>query len=398
MHEYPKAKLRALWNVAAPRLGYSPAAIRYIHELIGFTSSQDYEPNSICAVFYGVGKLSHKLSMPPRTMSRVERDAEKEGLLVRTCTKGGKRKGERENGGAQKIKWAFGINLGPLIDRVDELQEIVDEVEAEGEAMRACRSEIKALRYQMIVSGYEAEAVKAYPRGRPSEITCLVRLRSILSALRAAYKLILGVSGRPNCPTGSAKSERPNTIQESKSIDSTEDHVRGSLGPEVDLSPLEFIATPELKEAVEIYSQCHDPFGALSLACRDRCSTLGISGDRWLLTKRTLGVSRAVLFVAMIDRNAQRPLGDPYRARNPQGCLSGMARKYLSGHLNLCGLITKMKKSSERLLIGAEESKVTLMATPTHLVREGALRSFPSTPTHAGDIGRYSKGIANGES
>ncbi len=45
-----------------------------------------------------------------------------------------------------------------------------------------------------------------------------------------------------------------------------------------------------------------------------------------------------------------------------------------------------------------EESKVTLMATPTHLVREGALRSFPSTPTHAGDVVRYSRGMANGES
>ncbi|MFT6168933.1 MAG: DNA-binding MarR family transcriptional regulator [Celeribacter sp.] len=44
------------------------------------------------------------------------------------------------------------------------------------------------------------------------------------------------------------------------------------------------------------------------------------------------------------------------------------------------------------------ESKVTLMATQTHLVREGVLRSFPSTPAHAGYVDRYLGGMADGES
>jgi hypothetical protein len=394
VHPYPQAKLKALWEIAAPRLGYSQSAIRYLSRLIGLTSRQDYEPDSICVVFHGSAKLSVKIDMARRSLNRAESQFSEDGWIVKTCPGRGQRHGDRETSGQKKIRWGAGINLGPLIDRAAELQEIADKVEAERLAMQSCRMEINAIRREMIVSGFEAEALEAYPRGRPSEVTCYKKLKAILTTLRTAHEEVLRIVRQPSSPTGSAKTVRPITIHEPKLFESTRQKTGGTGKPNVDLSSLAFVASESLKNAVDTYSNRHDPLSALSMACRDRCSDLGISQRRWTITETKFGIPLAALFIAVIDHNAQRPETDKYFARDPQKCLSGMTWRYARGKLNFAGMIAEIKRSVAKNRRLSEGSKVTLVATPPHLVREGVLRPFPSTPTHFQVVPHFSEGIA----
>lgn len=379
-HRYPKSKLKELWKIAAPRLGYTPTEIRYVCELIDLTSKQDFEPNAICVVFYGPSKLSVKIGMPRRSMSRSEAKLVEDGWLAMTCSKRGQRHGDRNKDGDKKIRWAAGINLGPLIDRAAELQEIADEIEAELTEMETCRKEINAIRRAMIDAGFEADAQKTYPRGRPSEVTCFGKLQIILKSLREVCEKVLGAIRQPNSPTGSAKTTRPFTIYEPNYSHSTARTEGKTDKPVVDLSSLAFVATVGLRDAINVYSDRHDPLSAVSMACRDRCDHLGISDNRWMLTKRKFGVPLAALFIAVIDRNSQRPENDKFYARDPQKCLSGMTWRYAKGELNLAGMIAEIKRTAARRDQRHEESKVTLVPTAPHLVREWA-RPFPSTPT-----------------
>lgn len=80
---------------------------------------------------------------------------------------------------------------GPLVERFSELQELAAEVEVETLALRklvAPRSTPHAAR--SLMQG-EGEAVKAYPRGRPSEITSLDKLNSVLAALKQVMETVL---------------------------------------------------------------------------------------------------------------------------------------------------------------------------------------------------------------
>ena len=381
LHDYPKSELRAVWETAAPKLGLSPTAIKYIRRLIELTSKQDYLPNSICTVFYGVAKLTQKIGMPRRSINRAEAELAEAGWIVMSCPKRGRRNGARSVDGGKQIRWAAGVNLGPLVDRFPELQELATEIEIDTLTLQACRAEINATRRQIIEAGFENDAVKAYPRGRPSEITSLDKLNRVLATLKQVMETVLDCPRRPECPAGSAKTVRPNTIHKSKYIDSTAQKGENLDAEPLDLTALDRVATEQMKEAIETYAGYNDPLSALSMACRDRCADMGIPDERWRLTERKFGVGVAALFITVIDRNFQRPEGDPYRVREPQRCLSGMAWKHAKRQLNLAGMIAEIKKSSPHPRCQDEGSKVTLVATPPHLVREGMLRSFPSTPT-----------------
>ena len=173
LHDYPKSELRTVWETAAPKLNLSPTAIKYVRRLIELTSKQDYLPNSICAVFFGVAKLTQKIGMPRRSINHAESELAEAGWIVMSCPKRGRRNGVRAVDGCKQIKWAAGVNLGPLIDRFVELQELAAEVEMETLALQACRAEINATRRQIIDAGYVDEAVKAYVVG---DTTYLVRI------------------------------------------------------------------------------------------------------------------------------------------------------------------------------------------------------------------------------
>lgn len=118
-HGYPKATLHAAWERAAPKLDLSPTAHKYIRKIIELTSKQDYQPNSICAVFYSIPMLSLKIDMPRRSINRAEEELVRLGWIKKTCSKRGRRKGVRDDFGTKQIRWAAGVNLGPLIDRLD---------------------------------------------------------------------------------------------------------------------------------------------------------------------------------------------------------------------------------------------------------------------------------------
>ncbi len=345
-HDFPKSELRTVRETAAPKLGLSPTVIKYVRRLIELTSKQDNLANSICAVFYGVAKLTRKIGMPRRSINRAGAELAEAGWIVMSCPKRGRRNGVRASDGSKLIKWGAGVNLGPLIDRFPELQELAAEVEMETFALQACRAEINATRRQIIDAGFEDEAVQAYPRGRPSEIANLDILNSILAALKQVMETVLGCASRPECPTGSAKTVRPNTIHKPKYIDSTAQKVEKLDAEPVDLTSLDLVATDQMKEAIETYAGYNDPLSALSLACRDRCADMGIPDERWRLTERKFGVGVAALFITVIDRNFQRPEGDPYRVREPQKYLSGMAWKHAKRQLNLTGMIAQIRKKT----------------------------------------------------
>ena len=253
--------------------------------------------------------------MTRRSINRAEAELAEAGWIVMSCPKRGCRNGVRASDGSKQIRWGAGVNLGPLIERFSELQELAAEVEIETLALQACRAKINATRRQIIDAGYEDVAVKAYPRGRPSEITSFDKLNSILAALKQVMETVLGCPIRPDCPTGSVKTVRPNTIHKPKYIDSTAQK-RGNPDAEpVDLNALDLIATDQMKEAIESYAGYNDPLLALPMACRDRCADMGIPDERWRLSERKFGVGVAALFITVIDRNFQRSEGDPYRVR-----------------------------------------------------------------------------------
>lgn len=108
LHDFPKSELRTVWETSAPKLELSPTAIKYVRMLIGLISMQDYLPNSICAVFYGVAKLAQKIGMPRRSINRAEAELAKAGWIVMSCPKRGRRNGVRASDGCEQIRWAAG--------------------------------------------------------------------------------------------------------------------------------------------------------------------------------------------------------------------------------------------------------------------------------------------------
>lgn len=77
-----------------------------------------------------------------------------------------------------------------------------------------------------------------------------------------------------------------------------------------------------------------------------------------------IGRERAALCVLLIDRNHRLSSDDPYRARNPAGCLAGMATSMLAGTFNLRGFIhgsaqaNKLAESATARPQGAPDGKM----------------------------------------
>jgi hypothetical protein len=97
------------------------AANVLVHYITCCTFDQDYKPGRICTAWPRVSTVAEQLDLCDRSVNGAERELVELGLIERTTGRNGARHGERSVDKLQKIKWAAGVNLAPLIARVSEL-------------------------------------------------------------------------------------------------------------------------------------------------------------------------------------------------------------------------------------------------------------------------------------
>jgi len=122
-------------HLVAPALkarGLKTSAIVYLSRAFNnWTRDQDYEPNRICGFWHSVSNLSSELTCTQRTVYTIE--CELDGEYVSKVSKAnGGREGVREQSDRGTLRYLFGINLAPIIEKAAELL-----AEAEAKS-RAC--------------------------------------------------------------------------------------------------------------------------------------------------------------------------------------------------------------------------------------------------------------------
>jgi replication initiation protein RepC len=328
--------LKAFERVARPYFGLSHTEISLVRHYIMRTFDQDYRPGQICAVWQMVCNTAVELNVSSRSINAAERRLEAMGFLRRDFASNGARSGARQNG---NIIWANGINLGPLIGRQSELVAAAEALSMRRKATTACRTEIRKLNRAIRASENEelkARSQEILPDGRSARITSLEQLESIRAALSAVVAELescsraLHVSGPPE--DFGAPIIQSKMIQESCSVKRVaplrELRITTRLAME--------LATPEYRDTLAYFGE--PSWANIVEASSEIAAIIGIGSKAWKLACMSLGRQLAAVCVIIIHRNAALPKHNSYHAKNPGGCLVGMAEKLPLG-ANLTGMI-----------------------------------------------------------
>ncbi|HEY8604530.1 helix-turn-helix domain-containing protein [Tsuneonella suprasediminis] len=315
-------------------LGLSITAQRLLRQLILRTCDQDYEPGRICSVWCRTSSIAADLGLSCRSITEAECQLVRAGFVKRETGRQGFRKGERVEG---IIRWAFGINLAPLIERYQELKAKAAELDMQQQAIETCRAEIRYLGRQIRESERIELRDRAHailPDGRTARINDHRKLKQIRDALAELLNVITTEPGRQKTAHGSAEKCAPNIqdkpISEScsgKPHESDQSLLRNALR----------IASEDYQALLEDPKRPAWPH--LVEASWRTWRMLGFPERTWGDACAKIGRERAALCVLLIDRNHRLSSDDPYRARNPAGCLAGMATSMLAGTFNLRGFI-----------------------------------------------------------
>jgi replication initiation protein RepC len=299
----------------------------------------DFLAGRICGTWEQPQQTAKLLGISTRVLNNAERELIAKGFVNRSATPHGRHEGRRLR---DKIAYAAGINLAPLVDRYPELAALQTAQELQEEALHQLRREIADIRGQIRASedvGRIEQAEDIIPRDRTSRITNIERLEAIKTDLEALL-VCLGL------PTGEQKtSDRTEEIFSPNILakDSSKNCSKGRHRTE------NSAVTPEVaaRLASDDYQTLLDANGGptrtnLIATSSMACSWLGISQKVWGEACQQLGREQAALCVLVIDRNWRLPAEHRYRGRRPKACLQGIIGKGVE-HLNLNGFLRAIK-------------------------------------------------------
>lgn len=311
------------------RLQLRDEDIAYLRYAFRQVRLDDFLPGRICALWPSATRLADALGFNLRRLNRIEGRLESRGLILRTSMRNGRRYGRR---GAQgQIIIAGGINLGPLINRAEELAEMIRSTAQTMERLRNSRNIANDLIRQIRALGAEKAiqaAKKIFPRLRPSEVQNEARLDEIIKALEAILEDFSTTRGRTDQVAPSDSFVRPDTNKKNK----IKTCRPVPTADRVCTTPAQvcLLASWELREVIMLYAEGLEPglppsWSSIIMASRDMAQTLGISGRDWAHCCDILGSERAAICLMIVDRNARRT--DQFRVNRPAAAFIGMVRK-----------------------------------------------------------------------
>ncbi|NIY96656.1 hypothetical protein HC022_10475 [Salipiger sp. HF18] len=235
---------------AAKHFGLTDTMLKYLRFAISRTQDQDYAAGSICALWPSVSETASQLEADPRQIARAEARLAELGFVVKSIAARCRRYGVRSE---NIIRYAFGINLAPLVDRAREVEAAARKTCFEKEEAKRLRLYIPKLLERVRTSG-DASAEEAaeviLPSRRPSRIWRCARLKEIADALEALIETFadasVAVEMSDQCDTDVAPREGRKTNSK-----------RSSSGqPDPRLSPAQFciLASPGFEDAVRQYA------------------------------------------------------------------------------------------------------------------------------------------------
>lgn len=337
------ALIDAFDAVARNVFGISATAIRLLRHHVGKCRDSDFLAGRICGTWEQPQQTAVALGISTRVLNNAERELIAQGFINRSSTPHARRAGRRSD---DKIAYAAGINLAPLIERHPELVALQSAQGLKVEAKCQLRLEIADIRGQIRISedaGLIEQAEGIIPRGRTSRINEIARLEAIKSDLEALL-------GRLEFPYG-----------EQKSSDQTEENISPNILPK-DLSKncsggrrqngtskltpetAAMLASEDYQALLEANGgpSWQNLIGTSSMAC----SWLGISQMVWGEACQKMGRKQSALYVLVIDRNWRLPADHRYRGRRPQACLKGIVGKG-GDNLNVMGFLRAIEGYQE---------------------------------------------------
>jgi replication initiation protein RepC len=340
--------------VARTTFGISATAIRLLRHHVGKCRDSDFLAGRICGTWEQPQQTAKLLGISTRVLNNAERELIAKGFINRSATPHARREGKRSG---DRIAYAAGINLAPLVDRYPELAALQTAQELREEAQLQLRREIADIRGHIRASadlGRIVQAEDIIPRGRTSRITNIEQLEAIKTDLEALLVCLELPSGEQNSSDRTEENFSPNILEK----DSSKNCSRGRRRTE------NLAVTPEAaaRLASEDYRTLLEANGGptrtnLIETSSMACSWLGISQKVWGEACQQLGREQAALYVLVIDRNWRLPSEHRYRGRRPKACLQGIIGKGRD-QLNLNGFLRAMKGYQQG--DGREGSALTL--------------------------------------
>lgn len=340
------SKLRGL-------IGLQDDDVAYLRHAIRSVRSDDFLSGRVCAFWTSPGKLADELQVSPRQLNRIETRLEACGLIARTWGANRRRFGWRGDDGT--ITAAGGINLGPLIDRVDELVGLLRARKADEKRLMELRGRarnlIKAIRALDDEAALEA-ARAVFPRLRPAELGDSDRLNQVIDALAAVLEDFTAAPGRTPQPAASDIPDRPVTIEE-ETIRTCTLQTRPASAP-TRTSPTQVLAlaSQRFRRIIALYlagtgdGRGSPDWRCICLAARDLALQHGVSGGDWRAICDRLGEERAALALTIADRNADR--AGRWKVENVAGTLVGLARAEAMGRALLESLVGEAIRSLDQ--------------------------------------------------
>ncbi|WP_158970932.1 helix-turn-helix domain-containing protein [Chachezhania sediminis] len=177
--------------VKAPKhFGLTDTTLKYLRFAISRTQDQDYAAGRICALWPSVSETASQLEADPRQIARAEAHLAELGFIVTSSAARCRRYGVRSE---NFIRYAFGINLAPLVDRTREIEAAARKVCFEKEEAKRLRLHIPKLLERARTSGdasAEEVAEATLPSRHASRIWRYARLKEIADALEALIEAL----------------------------------------------------------------------------------------------------------------------------------------------------------------------------------------------------------------
>ncbi len=369
-----------MFKRAEPALGVSAQIVKFVDYLVGCTREIDWDGTGLGPIAWPSDfELEDRLCVGRSRCKQIVRAALDGGFVRLRRSANGKRYGVRTDG---RITQAFGFDLSPLVERMDEFATVTAEWEARRAEGKRLRREIGSVcgaihamvdlamaegtaGHDWLAFAEQADAL-AEQRGRSRDPLSLVpilsrmravqvRLRDVVSTKPASLNHLNHDPAEPQNRPHITTTNHPQIVetitgianakgQEGRS-NSRPDGSTGSAATSCSLRG--FVTTPSFITAIApsfaIATQ-GSPLGWPSLtdAAPIVCAGLGVSSHAWRQACVVLGRQANVINLAAIDARYRQHL-----VRSPGGLLRRMVELHHEGalrlDLTLFGLAAKLK-------------------------------------------------------
>lgn len=307
--------------------GVSEKAVALLDILIDSTQDRDFEAGKICGSWISPATMAEMLDISERRVYELERELEASKVLRRTS---GRR--PRHGHRADYIRYLFGLNLAPLIERALEIARAYEDYrksrELLNQALAAGRAQIRDLLCRVRETGEPAArdaAESILPGGRSSRIKSLERLEEVVEALRAIVESLSDVSARDSAHR-TADEGTLITTHQSNSESCSRDARKVAAPSAVTFRQALAVATPEFLDCYKVQSRQGWP-GLADAARLIAASSFDINQRTWGTMCHRWGLETAALSVILIDRHRRLPEKHPWSVKKTVGgCFVGLMR------------------------------------------------------------------------